>query len=516
MRRLVAPLTIAVLVLAPAGCAQTVDLAPPPPATEVPDLRGTWTGTWGGAPVRLVVSEQKELGDYSGVSVGPVQVLGRRLPGVSGVITSTIAGAPVTARVDGWLGYRGGRLTLLLNATTPDGRQQLVLARAADDRWAGHGESDFAWGPQGPVELRRQTAPVGRPLNPRLASLPAGTWIEIHRQQPTDPVRFRRQAHGGSAFDTRRGRIVLFGSDTHGEDWTNSPLFFDLASLTWARAYPDDPPSTYRITSEGLPVAGIDGSRPWAMHTFAAVTYDALNDRLVVASLPAHLEPGRFTDAMAHLWPKIRRHPTWLFELGPRRWRPLGPPDVDFFPYATAYDSHRAVVVGHRPEGVYELAMRERDPVWRRVASASPTGYHTNAVYDSRRRLVVVAGGNRLSNAIVVYDPETSHDRQMPTPGARPPAFEHAPMAFHERKGVTVVLVDRPAEEAPPGGPRPGRAETWLYDATADAWSRAPHAGLPFRSGMNYNLHYDALHDLLLLVAEEPGGPAAVWASRLP
>jgi hypothetical protein len=25
---------------------------------------------------------------------------------------------------------------------------------------------------------------------------------------------------------------VLFGSDTHSEDWTNSPLFFDLASLS--------------------------------------------------------------------------------------------------------------------------------------------------------------------------------------------------------------------------------------------------------------------------------------------
>ena len=47
--------------------------------------------------------------------------------------------------------------------------------------------------------------------------------------------------------------------------------------------------------------------------------------------------------------------------------------------------------------------MRERNPVWRRVASASQTGYHTNAVYDSRRRLVVIAGGNQLSNAIVVY-----------------------------------------------------------------------------------------------------------------
>src|SRR5262245_8319083 len=78
---------------------------------------------------------------------------------------------------------------------------------------------------------------ASRPVNPRLVLLPAGRWVEIHRQQPTDAVRFHRQWHGGSAFDTRRGRIVLFGSDTHGHDWTNSPLFFDVASLKWTRAY---------------------------------------------------------------------------------------------------------------------------------------------------------------------------------------------------------------------------------------------------------------------------------------
>lgn len=163
MRHLVAQPIIVVLVLALAGCAQTVDLAPPPPATEVPDLRGTWTGTWGGAPLRLVVTGQKELGDYSGISLGPVQLLGRRLPGVSGVITSTIAGAPVSVRMEGWLGYGNGRLRLLLSATTSDGAQQLVLDRATDDRWSGHGESTFSWGPQGPVELTRQSVPRSTP-----------------------------------------------------------------------------------------------------------------------------------------------------------------------------------------------------------------------------------------------------------------------------------------------------------------------------------------------------------------
>jgi hypothetical protein len=44
MRQLAARAVI-FLVVVLGGCAQTVDQAPPPPVTAVPDLRGTWTGT---------------------------------------------------------------------------------------------------------------------------------------------------------------------------------------------------------------------------------------------------------------------------------------------------------------------------------------------------------------------------------------------------------------------------------------------------------------------------------------
>jgi hypothetical protein len=151
------------LFVALTGCAPTVDLAPPPPPTAVPDLRGAWAGTWGGGPVELVIVEQRELGDYSGVALGPVQVLGRRRPGVTGVLTSTIAGAPVSANAEGWLGYAGGRLTLLLHATTGSGPQQLTLTQTDADRWSGQGESEFAWGPRGPIDIvRRTVSPASR------------------------------------------------------------------------------------------------------------------------------------------------------------------------------------------------------------------------------------------------------------------------------------------------------------------------------------------------------------------
>ncbi len=159
MRR-VAHRAVFVLFVALAGCAQTVDQTPPPSATAGPDdLRGNWVGTWGGGPVQLVIAGQVELGERSGIYVGPVQVLGRRRPGIAGVLTSTIAGSPVSANAEGWLGNVGGLLTLLLRATTIAGIQQMTLARSAPDRWTGRGESEFAWGPQGPIELTRARPP---------------------------------------------------------------------------------------------------------------------------------------------------------------------------------------------------------------------------------------------------------------------------------------------------------------------------------------------------------------------
>lgn len=351
-------------------------------------------------------------------------------------------------------------------------------------------------------------------------ALPSGVWRRIHRMQPDAPGSFTLQAHGGSAFDSRRGRIVLFGSDTHGEDWSNAPRIFDVGSLTWRRLYPDDPPSSYRVNEEGLPVAGASGDRPWAMHSFGAVDYDPRRDAILVSSYPAHMEPGRFSDALAEVWPKIKRHPIWLFDLERERWRPLEPANTSFFAYATTYDSDRGVMVGTAYHGVFELGLEDR--VWRKTADGRATGYHNNAVYDSKHKALVLFGRNGLGNDILVYRPEDASLRPMPTPGLRPPRDEHAPMAFHSKLGESLVLVDR----FEPGASRRlrarGHAETWAYDLGRDRWRLIESASLPFALGMNYHLHYDPQRDVLLLVTATPpktAGPTRdypeVWALKL-
>ncbi len=352
-----------------------------------------------------------------------------------------------------------------------------------------------------------------RGLNASLLDLPIGKWIKIHEQKPSDRVTFKRQGHAGSAFDTKRGRIIIFGSDTHGQNWSNSPLFFDVAKLEWSRLYPDDDPGTYRVNPEGIPVAGLRGNHPWAMHTFGSVDYDPVRDTLIVSSYPRHMEPGRFTDALAGMWSQVRGHPTWQLDLATGEWQTLPGKAEHFFPYATANDPERGVVIGYKTSGIFELHLRSGS--WRRIEGRGLLGWHNNAVYDTRYRALVVFGSNENSNDVVIYRPATKEHRKMPTPGERPPRDQHCPMAFHRGLGQTAVLVDRMPASMATRDLRQMQTETWLYDLGKDAWTQVKGATLSFGLGMNYNMDYDPGHDLLFLVANPPGEATAVWALRL-
>lgn len=357
-------------------------------------------------------------------------------------------------------------------------------------------------------------AQAAEPVNPRLRNLPANQWTPIHQQADGDKVRFKRQAHGGSCYDSLRCRIVLFGSDTHGQDWTNSPLIFDLMTLTWSRVYEDDDPATYRaVGEEAIAVAGEAGDHPWATHTFGTVIYDPQRDEMVVCCWPEHLKPGRFTDAMKDVWDTVKKHPTWTYSFKTSKWTPLPGRPEHFFPYAAVYDSDRNVIVGYGGRGIWELGGEER--TWTRIEQRPLTGYHNNAVYGSANKAIVVFGSQENSNDIVAYWPATREHRKMPTPGQRPPKDQHAPMCFDPEAKRVVVVVDEGGSAA---NPRQGKAQTWLYDLSADAWTPVLSASFPFGCGMNYNMHYDPRHKICVLVTEDystRGWPVTVYALRI-
>lgn len=338
--------------------------------------------------------------------------------------------------------------------------------------------------------------------------LPPNRWVKLHEQSESDAVVFHRQAHGGSCFDEKRGRLILFGSDTHGRDWTNSPLVFDLKTRRWSRDYPNDERASYAVADDGAPVAGVEGNHPWAMHTFGTVLYDPARDEMVVACAPKHMVPGRFTDSVQELWPKIQRFPTWTYGLEANRWRPLPCKAVDFFPHSAAFDTDRNVVLGYRGDGIYELSGEPRS--WKRLTRrVFLGGWHSNCVYDSQYRALVVFGTNTNSNDVEVFYPATGQHRIMPAAGDRPPKDQHNPMAYHPSTAKTVVLVDRQLSE------EQSVTETWLYDLGDDAWSQIRSARLPFACGMNYNLEYDPQRQWLLLVTGGYRQATTVWALRI-
>jgi hypothetical protein len=129
----------------------------PATAAAVPNVRGTWTGTWGGSPMSLVVIDQTDDTAESGIYLGSFLLLGNRSPGVTGVMTSVIARQSISVNIQGWFGYTGTALTLVLRAATGSGDQTLRLT-ASGDRLVGTGSSNFRWGPQGSFELVRQAA----------------------------------------------------------------------------------------------------------------------------------------------------------------------------------------------------------------------------------------------------------------------------------------------------------------------------------------------------------------------
>jgi hypothetical protein len=142
-----------VLALVLAGCAS----GPPvgPPAVSAPDLRGSWTGTWGGEPLALLLTEQTIGPGESGVMLGPWQVLGEPYPTVAGVLTSSIRGERISTHAEGLLGQSGGGIVLTLRARSAAGDQRLTLRLVDPDHLRGSGDSQYRWGPQGPAQLTR-------------------------------------------------------------------------------------------------------------------------------------------------------------------------------------------------------------------------------------------------------------------------------------------------------------------------------------------------------------------------
>jgi hypothetical protein len=337
-------------------------------------------------------------------------------------------------------------------------------------------------------------AEAGRKLNERLLSLPPNRWTLFHKATG----KWRRSNHAGSVFDSRRGNLVVFGSDTHGRNWDNAVHVFDPYQERWSSDSAYSKRKTYRLNANGYAVAGEKDERPWAMHTYDALVYDPKGDTLFVMATPSH-NPIRKKF-------KKRRDPTWTFHLATQRWsihEPISKERPIVFAGASAYDSHRDVIVayfGTRGGGIWELGPDRKQ--WRRVAK-SKHKIHSSMEYDPHRRKLVVFGNHGGSRDVWEYTPggQTPGSKRWDKrkPAGDCPALESAPVAYDTRHRVFLAVSRKKA--------------TCIYDPNANRFDQLP-VDTPKIRKLNYMLVYDTFHEVFLLVTGSHMAPPQVWAFK--
>lgn len=340
----------------------------------------------------------------------------------------------------------------------------------------------------------------------QLHNLSPNRWLKFHEERPGD---WSRQGHAGMAFDTKRGTLLIFGSDTHGEDWDNAVHEFDPRRKRWETHRPSAGPETYRVDAYGAPVAGTAAPMPWAMHTYDAIEYHPGLDALVVMSTTEH-------NPAARSMPGIKRQPTWIYDLSTRSWRQFGSAGDGaraFFGGSSAFDEQRGVLFAYRG-GLWEMDVAAG--VWRKASSASHHDMHHTMVYDTRRGKLFVFGDYRPSNQVWTYHPGATADDGRWTsrqPKGDPcPPYSSVPVAYATSQDLFVLVVDN-AEPGPPPRPRATSASTYFYDPDADTYTKLPEADLP-PVGMNYMMAWDRRHEVAFLVTGDRNGTVTVWALK--
>lgn len=352
-------------------------------------------------------------------------------------------------------------------------------------------------------------------LNPDLLKLAPNRWVRLD----TPPVKeWSRQPHAGLAYDSKRGTLLIFGSNTHGLDWDDSVHEFDPVAARWTTHYSPAPQTSYRADAKGRAVAGEQRLLPWAMHTYAGLTYDPQRDGLIVTARPEHNPIGKKI-------PGATIHPTWFYSQARREWQML--PDSDqappkFFGSATAYDERRGLAIAYR-WGIWELVPRGAGHEWVKASKENHHQFHYNMVYDSHRGNFAVFGDYRNSNEVWIYAPgprpgDEGHWEQRRPGGDPAPRSQQFPVAFDRDQGVFLLVPGNTEFELQPNGrERALQAKsnsTFVYDPDDNRYIRLRDADMP-ALGMNFMMAYDTRHKVFLLVTGKPNEAPTVWALKL-
>ena len=354
------------------------------------------------------------------------------------------------------------------------------------------------------------------PLNKKLLNLVPNKWSKF---TTSSNLKWHRQAHSGIAYDSKRGNILLFGSDTHGSDWDNSVHEFNPFTEKWDTHYPASGKNTYRITEEGIPVAGTDESMPWAMHTFDNIVYDPLIDAIIVTALPEHNPVKK--QLMKNKSTKLQ-HATWFYHLKTRKWSMLKPEKgtPKFFAASSDYDSDRNVVTAYK-QGIWELDKSRSK--WLQATRENHHKIHHTMVYDSINKKFAVFGNYGDTNIVWLYTPGNSYgikgtwEKRIPM-GDVCPEDQHFPVAFDNINGVFLLVPDNiKFKQMNPKWRKRIKAKssnTFIYNIKTNLYKKVPDSDFP-PLHMNYMMVYDRFHNVFLLITGERNKPVTVWALKL-
>jgi hypothetical protein len=352
----------------------------------------------------------------------------------------------------------------------------------------------------------RGALPVEVENSLQLRGLEPNRWFKYHEAQPG----WTRQGHAGMAYDRKRGTLLVFGSDTHGENWDNSVHEFDPRRRRWETHQPLAGPQTYRVDAGSAPVAGTKEPMPWAMHTYDAIEYHPGLDALVVMSTTEH-------NPAAGKAGTIGRQPTWIYDLTRRQWSQFanrGEESPTFFGGSSAFDERRNLLVAYR-HGLWELDVAAGQ--WRKASPEAKHGMHHTMVYDRRRGELLVFGDYRATNQVWRYRPgELAGEQGQWSSNAAAadscPRLSSVPAAYAATEDLVVVVADD-APSGKPAGAQPETASTYFYDPASGRCSKLPAGALP-RVGMNFMMAWDDVHAVVFLVTGDWRGPVTVWAMK--
>ena len=333
-----------------------------------------------------------------------------------------------------------------------------------------------------------------------LLELPANHWVEYHHMDNGD---WWKKGHAGLAYDSKRGSLLIFGSNSHGNDWDNTIHEFLPIQRRWIEHGSNAPQNSYRIDVAGNPVSGTEQIQPWAMHTYDGVEYDPKTDSLLVAAAPDH-------NPLIKTISRYTGSPIWQYKLDTKEWRILkvnSKQKKSFFGAATAYDSSRKALM-ICSQGLWALPS---DTLEVRNIFNSPGCLHRTMAYDSWHRDLYIFGAYKPSNQILKLQRDILTDEPVKwlkiQPARAPPPFTTTPVAFDQQAGVFLLVVDDPDKDS-------NSAATYVYDPSKNLYFKLPNGSLA-KVGMNFMMAWAEIHKVFFLVTGGWESGVTVWALRL-